>query len=197
MATCKNSDLNLFFDYTTRNQTFMQFYNDDEARVTELMPIDTDCKFKCGPGYYMIGSAIRNCLPLSKWDGLQTTCKRKIHSFPFHLIQNFFRRLFLFFYLLFNIFSFFFSIFSLFLLIFLFTKRLPTEILCSGLPAVKFGLYDPSDCTDPKVVHGTNCTLACDPGFDVKGPLVKSCGGKKSGIWSSRSKQPKCIGKLF
>lgn len=85
MATCKNSDLNLFFDYTTRNQTFMQFYNDDEARVTELMPIDTDCKFKCGPGYYMIGSAIRNCLPLSKWDGLQTTCKRKIHSFPFFI----------------------------------------------------------------------------------------------------------------
>lgn len=69
--------------------------------------------------------------------------------------------------------------------------------MCTGLPAVKFGLYDPSDCTDPKVVHGTNCTLTCDPGFDVKGPSVKSCGGKKSGIWSSRSKQPKCIGKLF
>lgn len=117
MATCKNSDLNLFFDYTTRNQTFMQFYNDDEARVTELMPIDTDCKFKCGPGYYMIGSAIRNCLPLSKWDGLQTTCKRKIHLFPFYLIQNFFHRLFLFFIFLFNMFSFF-SIFSFFVLFF-------------------------------------------------------------------------------
>lgn len=77
MATCKNSDLNVFFDYTPRNESFMKVYNDEELRSTELMPIDTDCKFKCGPGFYMIGSAIRNCLPLSKWDGLQTTCKRK------------------------------------------------------------------------------------------------------------------------
>lgn len=44
---------------------------------TEPLPIDTDCNFKCGPGFYLAGSAIRNCLPLSKWDGLQTTCKRK------------------------------------------------------------------------------------------------------------------------
>lgn len=78
MATCKNTDLNLFFDYTPRNQTFMEFYNDEDFRTTELMPIDTDCKFKCGPGFYMIGSATRNCLPLSKWDGLQTACKRNL-----------------------------------------------------------------------------------------------------------------------
>lgn len=76
MATCKNSDLNLFYDYTSRNESFMKYYDDEEHRTTELMPIDTDCKFKCGPGFYMIGSAMRNCLPLSKWDGLQTTCKR-------------------------------------------------------------------------------------------------------------------------
>lgn len=76
MATCKNIDLNLFFDYTPRNETFMQYYDNEELRSTELMPIDTDCKFKCGPGWVMIGSANRNCLPLSKWDGLQTTCKR-------------------------------------------------------------------------------------------------------------------------
>lgn len=81
MATCKNSDLNLSFDYTPRNETFMQFYNNEELRTTELMPIDTDCKFKCGPGFYMIGSAKRNCLPLSKWDGLQTNCKRKMFFF--------------------------------------------------------------------------------------------------------------------
>lgn len=77
MATCKNADLNLLFDYTPRNDTFMEFYENEELRTTELMPIDTDCKFKCGPGFYMIGSATRNCLPVSKWDGLQTTCKRK------------------------------------------------------------------------------------------------------------------------
>lgn len=77
MVTCKNSDLNVFYDYTPRNETFMEFYDNDEMRITEPMPIDTDCTFKCGPGFYMVGSTSRNCLPLSKWDGLQTTCKRK------------------------------------------------------------------------------------------------------------------------
>lgn len=57
----------------------MKLYDTEEYRVTELMPIDTDCKFKCGIGYYMIGSQTRNCLPLSKWDGLQTACKRKLN----------------------------------------------------------------------------------------------------------------------
>ncbi|XP_031635123.1 sushi, von Willebrand factor type A, EGF and pentraxin domain-containing protein 1-like isoform X2 [Contarinia nasturtii] len=143
MATCKNNDLNLFFDYTPRNETFMEYYNDEELRTTELMPIDTDCKFKCGPGFYMIGSATRNCLPLSKWDGLMTTCK---------------------------------------------------QIMCSGLPEVSFGYYDPTDCTNQKVVHGSNCTLICDPGFEPKGGLkIKTCGGKKSGVWSNRSKLPKCV----
>lgn len=77
MTTCKNSDLNIFYDYTPRNKTFMEMYDSDELRKTEPLPIDTDCNFKCGPGFYLVGSAIRNCLPLSKWDGLQTTCKRK------------------------------------------------------------------------------------------------------------------------
>lgn len=77
MAVCKNSDLDLFFDYTARNDTFMDAYNDEDRRITENMPIDTDCSFKCGPGYIMSGSATRNCLPLSKWDGIQTGCKRK------------------------------------------------------------------------------------------------------------------------
>lgn len=78
IVTCKNLDLNLYFDYTTRNGTFMQHYDQDDLRITEAMPIDTDCNFKCSPGFYMVGSGIRNCLPLSKWDGLQTTCKRML-----------------------------------------------------------------------------------------------------------------------
>lgn len=89
MATCRNNDLNLFFDYTPRNESFMQFYDNEELRTTELMPIDTDCRFKCGPGFYMIGSATRNCLPLSKWDGLQTACKRKIHYFKYFIFFHF------------------------------------------------------------------------------------------------------------
>lgn len=76
MAVCKNPDLKLQFDYTPRNESFMEYYDRDEFRVTEPMPFDTDCSFKCGPGFYMVGSTKRNCLPLSKWDGLQTACKR-------------------------------------------------------------------------------------------------------------------------
>lgn len=76
MVVCKNTDLNVHLDYTPRNETFMEFYDRDDLRVTEPMPFDTDCSFKCGPGFYMVGSTKRNCLPLSKWDGLQTACKR-------------------------------------------------------------------------------------------------------------------------
>lgn len=45
-----------------------------------------------------------------------------------------------------------------------------SEILCSGLPEVTFGHYDPTDFTNSKVVHGSNCSLICDSGFEVKGP---------------------------
>lgn len=76
MVVCKNADLNVHLDYTPRNETFMEFYDRDDLRITEPMPFDTDCAFKCGPGFYMVGSTKRNCLPLSKWDGLQTACKR-------------------------------------------------------------------------------------------------------------------------
>lgn len=68
------------------------------------------------------------------------------------------------------------------------------EILCNALPPINFGQYDPTDCTDQKLAHGTNCTLICDRGFAVKGPASKTCGGKRTGIWSQRNKQPKCVG---
>lgn len=90
LVTCKNTDLNLFYDYTPRNESFMEFYDNDDMRITEPMPIDTDCTFRCGPGFYMVGSTTRNCLPLSKWDGLQTSCKRMclcIFSFMKYTIQ--------------------------------------------------------------------------------------------------------------
>lgn len=68
-----------------------------------------------------------------------------------------------------------------------------SEILCNVLPPVSFGHYDPTDCTDQKLAHGTNCTLICDAGFEAKGPSSKVCGGKKTGVWSHRNKQPKCV----
>ncbi|XP_044001596.1 sushi, von Willebrand factor type A, EGF and pentraxin domain-containing protein 1-like [Aphidius gifuensis] len=39
-------------------------------------PIDTQCKFKCDHGYQLLGSKFRNCLPVSRWDGLKVSCKQ-------------------------------------------------------------------------------------------------------------------------
>lgn len=44
---------------------------------TTVYPIDTRCQFKCDVGYQLRGSKVRNCLPLSRWDGLKVTCKGK------------------------------------------------------------------------------------------------------------------------
>lgn len=69
------------------------------------------------------------------------------------------------------------------------------EILCSALSEVPFGEYDPTDCTTQKIEHGSNCTLTCAEGFELKGPMIKSCGGKRTGTWSQKNKHPRCVGK--
>ncbi|XP_062536901.1 sushi, von Willebrand factor type A, EGF and pentraxin domain-containing protein 1-like [Armigeres subalbatus] len=143
LAVCKNPDLNLHFDYSPRNKSFFLNYSASLERSTEPMPIDTDCSFKCGHGFYLAGSSSRNCLPLSKWDGLQTSCK---------------------------------------------------QILCSPLPVIPFGEYDPTDCAEQKSAHGSNCTLVCNFGFELKGgPSTKSCGGKRNGVWTQKTKTPRCV----
>lgn len=38
---CKNPDLNLSFDYTPRNATFLALFDPDKEAFTEAMPIDT------------------------------------------------------------------------------------------------------------------------------------------------------------
>ncbi|XP_076380505.1 sushi, von Willebrand factor type A, EGF and pentraxin domain-containing protein 1 isoform X1 [Megalopta genalis] len=51
---------------------------DDQQLITEgdtAFPIDTRCQFRCDNGYQLRGSKLRNCLPLSQWDGLKATCK--------------------------------------------------------------------------------------------------------------------------
>jgi Sushi repeat (SCR repeat) len=77
MAFCKNSDLNMTIDYSPRNESFIKNYNSETQKMTENFSIDTECSFSCAYGFYLIGSAKRHCLPVSKWDGLQASCKRK------------------------------------------------------------------------------------------------------------------------
>uniref|UniRef100_A0A182NDP0 Sushi, von Willebrand factor type A, EGF and pentraxin domain-containing protein 1 n=1 Tax=Anopheles dirus TaxID=7168 RepID=A0A182NDP0_9DIPT len=98
MVVCSNPDLDLYYDYTPRNKSFLQNYSMATERFTEAMPIDTECTFT------------------------GTDCKRPVSS-----------------------------------------------------------------------AFGTNCTLICDFGFEMKGgPSTKQCGGKRTGTWS-KQKTPRCI----
>ncbi|XP_053975953.1 sushi, von Willebrand factor type A, EGF and pentraxin domain-containing protein 1-like [Hylaeus volcanicus] len=62
----------------THGRMRCQNEEDQHLSVTEnftAYPIDARCQFRCNNGYQLRGSKIRNCLPLSQWDGLKATCK--------------------------------------------------------------------------------------------------------------------------
>ncbi|XP_047481240.1 LOW QUALITY PROTEIN: sushi, von Willebrand factor type A, EGF and pentraxin domain-containing protein 1-like [Penaeus chinensis] len=43
---------------------------------TQPTPImDTECHFTCDPGYQLVGSKMRTCLPVAMWDGIPAYCK--------------------------------------------------------------------------------------------------------------------------
>ena len=163
MALCKNSDLNMTVDYSPRNETFMKNYNSEVQKLTENFAIDSECDFSCAYGFYLVGSSKRHCLPLSKWDGLQASCKRKFSLLPV-LIDSRVRV------------NFFLNI----------------EILCPPLPKIPFGSYDSEECIQ-KSPYGTNCTLSCEEGFEIRGPSLKICGGTRNGAWSQKNKIPRCV----
>lgn len=54
--------------------------------VTTILPVDTICKFTCNEGYILSGSKERTCLPIARWSGLKTLCKR--NYFLFSLLIN-------------------------------------------------------------------------------------------------------------
>ncbi|KAG0721268.1 Sushi, von Willebrand factor type A, EGF and pentraxin domain-containing protein 1 [Chionoecetes opilio] len=37
--------------------------------------IDTECTFVCDPGFQLVGSRTRTCLPVAMWDGIPAYCK--------------------------------------------------------------------------------------------------------------------------
>lgn len=67
------------------------------------------------------------------------------------------------------------------------------EILCHPLPSIPFGSYNYEECEESKSPYGTNCTLTCQEGFEIKGPSSKTCGGTRNGAWSQKSKVPRCV----
>jgi sushi, von Willebrand factor type A, EGF and pentraxin domain-containing protein 1 len=68
-----------------------------------------------------------------------------------------------------------------------------SEILCQPLPKIPFGSYSSEDCTDQKSFYGTNCTISCEEGFEVKGPSFKNCVGNRNGAWTQKNKIPRCV----
>lgn len=52
-----------------------------QTAVNQDFPFDAECKFSCYEGSHLVGSPARTCLPLARWDGLPTTCKRIYLSF--------------------------------------------------------------------------------------------------------------------
>lgn len=53
------------------------------------LPVDTVCKFSCSKGKALVGSSQRNCLPLARWDGLKTSCKRSYSIIIVDYLNNF------------------------------------------------------------------------------------------------------------
>jgi len=134
-----------------------------------VYPIDTRCQFKCDVGYQLRGSKVRNCLPLSRWDGLKVTCKGK-NDGTSTLVCN--RRCI-------DINE---SIVSL------------IAVKCEPLLRIANGNIIPEICTGPaKVSFAINCTITCDRGFTLEGPSGRSCSGR-TGIWSQRHSVNRCVG---
>jgi CUB/sushi domain-containing protein len=62
------------------------------------------------------------------------------------------------------------------------------------LPKIPNGNYDTDECFEQKSPFGTNCTITCDDGFELKGPTTKTCESKngRNGVWSQKNKVTRC-----
>ncbi|KAK8726504.1 hypothetical protein OTU49_010282 [Cherax quadricarinatus] len=104
------------------------------------LTMDTECHFTCDPGYQLVGSKTRTCLPVAMWDGISAYCK---------------------------------------------------PIFCPSLSLPRHGQVRPASCTTSKSKYGTRCEFACDPGYQLSGPVKTTC--VDPGIWSGGHKTPKCV----
>ncbi|KAJ1524769.1 hypothetical protein ONE63_009646 [Megalurothrips usitatus] len=149
---------------------------DDTKDLVRQYAVDTECQFSCKPGHILIGSRRRHCLPLARWDGLRTGCKRRflklilqpekepttvkcLNSSECHIL-------------------------------------LFSAVACRPLNKIFHGSIHPVACTDSsKLPFGQTCNMTCDLGYKLVGPSSRSCGGK-GGQWSMKATANKCIGKL-
>lgn len=66
-------------------------------------------------------------------------------------------------------------------------------IMCPAFKSIPYMIFDPPECAEHKSSFGRNCSFSCEFGFELRGPVVKVCQGKKNGIWSHKLKMPKCV----
>lgn len=142
-------------------------YQQQFKENSTVYPIDTRCQFRCDLGYQLRGSKVRNCLPLSRWDGLKVTCKGKKRGQYYYPV-------------LFRILT--------------EIQCLMIAVKCEPLPQIANGDITPEICIGPaKVPFATNCTIACNEGFVLEGPTDRTCIGR-TGIWSQRHSVNRCVG---
>jgi hypothetical protein len=65
--------------------------------------------------------------------------------------------------------------------------------MCPAFKPIPYLIFDPPECGEHKSQFGTNCSFSCEFGFELKGPAMKTCVGKKNGQWSHKAKMPKCV----
>lgn len=74
----------IFIHWTVKSCQELHVPANGNMRCSQERPtIDTECTFTCDPGFQLVGSQVRTCLPVAMWDGIPAYCKRKPTSFQF------------------------------------------------------------------------------------------------------------------
>lgn len=71
-------------------------------------------------------------------------------------------------------------------------RTLVPAIFCPRLPPLLNGRIRPGSCSSSKSKYGSRCEFACDPGYQISGPIKTTC--IDPGVWSEGHKSPRCVG---
>nr|XP_037289007.1 sushi, von Willebrand factor type A, EGF and pentraxin domain-containing protein 1-like [Rhipicephalus microplus] len=149
------------------------------------------CGFRCNPGYRLIGNSIRVCQHDGNWSGSDPVCEKKkcsplespLHgsmscssdSFDFDTTCEFECQ---------RGYALIGSRKRTCLSIALW-DGLPVlcrPVTCPPLVAPTNGALSPPHCSETKSSYGEDCTVMCDDGYRVMGPVVRHC--LSTGMWS-------------
>ena len=183
--------------------------------------IDTECFFGCNPGYNLVGSISRTCLPVAMWDGIPAHCKRQLSGlrcdslfheklesccgYAIYFAWWFIFILFTCSLACFNLTNYyiFWVVWILCLcsseplwqkseIIYILYPPIPAAVFCPPMPPLRHGSTSPSSCLSSKSRYGTECNFTCSVGFLREGPDSTHCG--RLGRWADDPAEVRCIG---